>query len=65
MSENLAKAHRRVGQAEHAVEERMKRVAPETADPGRFEAAADELSEKADQHLKAADRVEKRSRRRA
>jgi hypothetical protein len=60
--ENLARKHRRIAAAEHAVEERMKDVAAnrhdELVDPAGLEQAADEISEHAERHEDVAERIE-------
>jgi len=60
--DNLARKHRRIAAAEHAVEERMKQVAAnrpnELDDPERLERAAEEISARGDVHEEAAERIE-------
>ena len=62
MRNNLARKHRRIAAAEHAVEERMKQVASDHADDlgdaHGLEATADEISAQADRHKDVADRIE-------
>lgn len=57
-SESLARAHRRIAAREHADEDRLKDLADKTNDPEGFEQAAEEISERADEHLEAAERIE-------
>jgi len=57
----MAKAHRRLGEAEHAVERRMKGVADEVPDEQGFREAAEDLSARADRHLVTADEIERRA----
>jgi hypothetical protein len=59
VTDKRAVAHRRIGQAEHGVERRMKNVASEVGDPAGFRGAADEISDRADEHLRVADRIER------
>jgi len=54
----LAAAHRRVGQAEHAVERRMKEHADKVPDPEEMRRRAHELSAHGDRHLEKADALE-------
>jgi hypothetical protein len=60
--ENLARKHRRIAADEHAVEQHMKDVAANRAenleDPEGLASAADEISERADRHEEAAERIE-------
>lgn len=58
MAERIADAHRRVGKAEHNVEERLKRLAPDLPNPTSVEDGARDLSRRADDHLRTADRIE-------
>jgi hypothetical protein len=58
VANRIADAHRRIGTAEHEVEERLKAVARDLPDAELVEDGARELSRRADQHLRAADRID-------
>ena len=60
MANPLAEAHRRIAAAEHGVEESLKRLASRIRPRGEMVRDADKLSERADEHLRAADKIERR-----
>jgi hypothetical protein len=62
MTHDVSRAHRRLAEAEHGVEQRMKDLADKMPDQERFEEAADSLSERADRHLATADAIEQHDR---
>jgi hypothetical protein len=59
MSDRTADAHRRIAEREHEVERRMHAVAPDLSDPKRFAEDARDISRRATEHEKAADRIDK------
>ena len=60
MANPLAEAHRRIAAAEHGVEESIKRIASRIRPRGEMVQDADKLSERADEHLRAADKIDRR-----
>lgn len=63
MADSRAQAHRRVAEAEHGVERRMKKIAGKVPDEQGFTHAADELSRRADRHLAKAEEIDDRAER--
>jgi hypothetical protein len=61
MAHPLAEAHRRIAAAEHGVEESIKRIASRIHLRSGLVQDADELSRRADDHLRAADRIDRRA----
>ena len=61
MGDPLADAHRRIAEAEHALEQRMLEQADGVPDPEHMRRRAHSISENARVHDEAADRVERRS----
>jgi len=59
----LADAHRRIADAEHAVERRMLDQAEAVPDPEHMRRRAHAISEKAREHEDTADRIEQRAQR--
>ena len=56
LREQIADAHQRLGEAQHATEDVMHRAAHKLPDPARVHARANRLSERADEHLRRAER---------
>lgn len=56
LREQVADAHQRLGEAEHAAEEALHRVAGQLPDPERVHRRASALSAHGDEHLHAAQR---------
>jgi hypothetical protein len=61
MTESPADAHRRIADAGHGVEERVKALARKLPDPENADHAADELSRRADEHIAVAERSDDRA----
>lgn len=61
MAHPLAEFHRRIAAAEHGVEENLKQIASRIRPGKRVAEDAEKISQRADEHLDAADRIDRRT----
>ena len=59
MAEPIARAHRQIAQAEHAVEDRLKMLASQLPDGDVVRDGAEQISEAAERHAQVAERLDR------